>query len=50
MTMKWYKVKVNFVDEVYFDEILGFNREDALKRASWNWPEAVEVEIVTVED
>lgn len=45
--MKWYKVKVIFNDgEIYFDEILGKNKQHALKRAYWNWEEAARIEVL----
>jgi len=45
--MKWYKVKVTFVDGSTFeDEIRGKNREHAYKRACWNWEEAIKIEII----
>lgn len=45
--MKWYKVKIIFKDgEIYFDEIQGLNREHALKRAYWNWEEAIKIEVI----
>lgn len=43
----WHRVRVIFDDgEIFDDEILGLNADDALKNAKNNWEDAVEVRLI----
>lgn len=42
----WYRVEVIFDRFVLEDGIKGTNPEQALKRAYWNWPDALEITVL----
>lgn len=41
------QVRIVYPDDQFVDEIKGVNKEDALKNAAWNWPEAT-IEFIAI--